>query len=65
MTHCNEHLQEKKCGHRVYSVTHCDILKLRQRDFIYLFIYLFIYFSIYVYFMGAARAERKYRERGE
>ena len=33
MTHCNEHLQAKKCGQKVYCGTHCDTLQLPQGDF--------------------------------
>jgi hypothetical protein len=37
MTHCDEQLQGKKCGQRVYYGTHCDTLQLSIQDFFSVF----------------------------
>ena len=34
MTHCNEHMQAKKYGQRVYCRIHCDTLQLPEDSFL-------------------------------
>jgi hypothetical protein len=43
MTHCNEYLQVKICGQRIYHGTLCDILQLPWWDVFYaLFVLVFV-----------------------